>query len=87
MTYEFNYFSEEHNYWLGTDPESGRHILGIPVSNPMVDYIESYWIDDGQYQSFQQNPALANEFAEACRKREHDALLTHTPGRYRGTPR
>ena len=87
MTYEFNYFSEEHNYWLGTDPESGRHILGIPVSNPMVDYIESYWIADGQYQSFQQNPALANEFAEACRKREHDDLLTHTPGRYRGTPR
>lgn len=87
MTYEFSYFSREHNYWLGTDPESGRHILGIPVSNPMVDYIESYWIADEQYQNFSNNQDLAIEFAEACRRREHDHLLTHSPGKYRGTPR
>lgn len=31
MTYEFSYFSKEHDYWLGTDPESKRHLLGIPV--------------------------------------------------------
>lgn len=87
MTYEFTYFSEEHDYWLGTDPESGRHILGITVSNPMVDYIESYWIAEGQYESFLQNSDLANEFADACRKREHDDLVTHRRGKYRGTPR
>jgi hypothetical protein len=87
VTYEFSYFSREHNYWLGTDPESGRHILGIPVSNPMVDYIESYWIADEQYQHFSENQDLAIEFADACRRREHDDLLTHRPGKYRGTPR
>ena len=87
MTYEFSYFSREHNYWLGTDPESGRHIFGIPVSNPMVDYIESYWLTDEQYQAFSEDQDLAIEFAEACRRREHDDLLTHRPGKYRGTPR
>jgi hypothetical protein len=87
MTYEFSYFSREHDYWLGTDPQSGRHILGIPVSNPMVDYIEAYWIDDQQYEAFLENQDLAIEFAEACRRREHDDLLTRRPGKYRGTPR
>lgn len=52
MVYEFSYFSDKHDYWLGTDPESKRHILGIPVSNPMVDYIETYWLDDEQYSTF-----------------------------------
>jgi hypothetical protein len=87
MAYEFTYFSIDHNYWLGIDPESGRHMIGIPVSNPMVDYIEAYWIGDAQYQLFRENQAMAIEFADACRRREHDDLLTHKPGRYRGTPR
>lgn len=87
MTYEFTYFSREYDYWLGTDPKSGRHLLGIPVSNPVADYIESYWLDDEQYQRFTQNEDLAIEFAGACRRREHDDLLTHRPGKYRGTPR
>jgi hypothetical protein len=87
VTYVFTYFSGEHDYWLGTDPESGRHILGIPVSNPVVDYIESYWITNEQYEGFQKNHHLAVEFADECRGREHDDLLTHQPGKYRGTPR
>jgi hypothetical protein len=87
MPYDFTFFCEEHNYWLGADPSSGRHILGIPVSNPMVDYIEAYWIDDSQYQMFLQNDSSAREFADACRRHEHDDLLTHRPGRYRGIPR
>lgn len=87
MTYEFSYFSKDHDYWLGSDPESGRHLLGIPVSNPMVDYIESYWITDDQHVSFVDNDSLATQFADECRRREHDDLLTHRPGRHRGTPR
>jgi hypothetical protein len=87
MTYDFTYFSDDYSYWLGTDPESKRHLLGIPVSNPMVDYIETYWLDPAQHESFVENPDLAAEFADACRRREHDDLLTHQPGRYRGTPR
>lgn len=87
MAYQFDYFSHEHDYWLGSDPESGRHLVGIPVSNPMVDYIESYWIDAEQYQKFIRDESSAAEFADACRRREHDDLLTHQPGRHRGTPR
>ena len=79
--------AKEHDYWLGKDPESGQHLFGISISNQMVDYIESYWIDDEQYQSFLENQAVAIEFADACRRREHDDLLTHKPGRFRGTPR
>jgi hypothetical protein len=87
MPYEFGFFSKEHNYWLGTDSESRRHLLGIPVSNPMVDYIETYWLSDEQYNSFLEREDLAIEFADACRRRQHDDLLTHKPGRIRGTPR
>ncbi|OBK34882.1 hypothetical protein A5658_10770 [Mycobacterium sp. 1245111.1] len=87
MTYEFTYSSDDHDYWLGVDPESKRHILGIPVSNPMVDYIETYWLDDQQYSTFVEREDLATEFADACRRRQHDDLLTHQPGRHRGTPR
>ena len=87
MAYELSHFSEQHNFWLGTDPASGRHVLGIPVSNPMVDYIETYWLDDHQYSTFLDQEDLATDFADACRRHEHDELLTHKPGRYRGTPR
>jgi hypothetical protein len=87
MEYAFAYSFREHDYWLGIDPASGRHLLGIPVSNPMAEYIEFYWIRDGQYQSFLENQGLAIEFAEGCRRREHDDLLTRKPGKFRGTPR
>jgi hypothetical protein len=87
VVYEFSYFSDLHDYWLGTDSDSKRHILGIPASNPMVDYIETFWLDDEQYAAFSEHENLAVEFADACRRREHDDLLTHQPGRYRGTPR
>jgi hypothetical protein len=53
----------------------------------MVDYIESYWLADDEYRNFLENQDLAIEFAAACRRREHDDLLTHQPGKYRGTPR
>lgn len=87
MVFDFIYFSREHDYWLGTDSASGHPLLGIPVSNPMVDYIETYWIADEQYAEFIADHAAAADFADACRRREYDGLLTHTPGRYRGVPR
>ena len=87
MPYQFSFFSKEHDYWLGTDPESKRYLLGIPVSNPMVDYIETYWLEDEQYNGFLEQESLATEFADACRRRQHDDLLTHQPGKLRGTPR
>jgi hypothetical protein len=87
MKFQKTYFSREGRYWLGKEEESGRHYLGIPISNAMVDYIEFYWINDEQYQNFLGNQDLAFEFAEACRRREHDDLLVYEPGRDRGTPR
>lgn len=36
MAFDFSYFCMKHNFWLGIDPKSERHVLGIPVSNPMV---------------------------------------------------
>lgn len=87
MAYEFSYFSEQHHYWLGADPDSKRHILGIPVSNPMVDYIETYWLQPEQYVALLEREEQATQFADACRRREYDDLLTHQPGAHRGTPR
>lgn len=87
MKFEKTYFSRDGRYWLGNETDSGRHYLGIPISNAMVDYIEFYWIDNEQYQSFLDNPSAAFEFAEACRRREHDNLLVYKPGSDRGTPR
>jgi hypothetical protein len=46
MKFEATHFSKEDRYWLGKEVDSRRYYLGIPVSNPMVDYIECYWIDD-----------------------------------------
>lgn len=87
MKFKKTYLSKEGRYWLGKEAESGRSYLGMPISNAMVDYIEFYWIDDEQYQQFFENEDLAFEFAEACRRREHDDLLVYEPGRDRGTPR
>jgi len=53
----------------------------------MVDYIETYWLKPEQYVAFLEREELATQFADACRTREHDDLLTHPPGAHRGTPR
>lgn len=87
MKFEKTFFSREGRYWLGKEKESGRSYLGIPISNAMVDYIEFYWITDEQYQGFLADGDLAFEFAEACRRREHDDLIVYKPGSDRGTPR
>jgi hypothetical protein len=87
MKFEKTYFSKEGRYWLGNETDSGRYYLGIPISNAMVDYIEFYWVGDEQYQKFFEDQDSAFEFAEACRRREHDDLLVYKPGSDRGTPR
>lgn len=87
MKFNKTIFSKEGRYWLGIETDSGRNYLGIPISNAMVDYIEYYWIDREQYELFTNDQKSAFEFAEACRRRENDALLVYTPGTDRGTPR
>lgn len=87
MNFQCSRFSRDHRYSIGIESDSGRSYLGIPISNAMVDYIEYYWIDAEQYRLFMDDHQRAVEFAEACRRRENDALLVYTPGTDRGTPR
>lgn len=87
VKYSDRYFSRENRYVLGIEQVSDRPYLGIPVSNRMVDYEEGYWLTRDQYEQFAEQPDVAAAFAEECRRREHDDLLTLKPGRDRGTPR
>lgn len=87
MKFVNTYFSQEHDYWLGIESDSGCHFAAIPVSNQMVDYDESYRITDIEYETFLNDPSAAVEFVESCRRREQDDRLFLQPGRDRGTPR
>ncbi len=50
----------------------------------MVDYEEYYSLSVGMFEVFEQNTESALEFADACRRREHDDLLILQPGSDRG---
>ncbi|WP_205873999.1 hypothetical protein [Mycobacterium camsae] len=86
MKFINTYLSKEHRYWLGTESDSGSHFAAIPVSNQMVDYIESYRITPAEYEAFLHDEAAALEFVESCRRREQDDRLFMPPGADRGTP-
>jgi len=80
------FVSREDRYSIGAELESGRHYVAIPVSNGVVDYEEHYAISPEQSDVFLSDASAAIEFAEACRRREHDDLLILKPGTNRGTP-
>jgi hypothetical protein len=82
-----SFVSREHLYSLGEDTKIGCHILSIPVSNRLVDYEEYYRLTKSQYDHFLTSSELAIEFANECRMRKHDDLLTIEPGTDRGVPR
>jgi hypothetical protein len=86
MDFQNSYVSREHRYALGVEAESDHHFVAIPVSNQVVDYIESYRISADEYLSFLENSNHAREFVESCRRREQDHRLFLPPGRDRGTP-
>ncbi|MGO4205233.1 hypothetical protein AB4Z09_26550 [Rhodococcus sp. TAF43] len=86
MRFEDEYFSRTNRYSLGIDTASGRPYLSIPVSNGLVDYEEHYELDNDKYRNLLADESLAIQFAEACRRREHDDLLIQKPGNNRGTP-
>ncbi|MDH6285044.1 hypothetical protein M2280_006308 [Prescottella agglutinans] len=86
MRFEDKYFSRTNRYSLGIDTASGRPYLAIPVSNALVDYEEHYEVDDDKYRKLLADESLAIQFADACRRREHDDLLIQKPGSNRGTP-
>lgn len=86
MRFEEDYFSKADRYSIGTETDSGRHYISIPVSNGLADYEEYYAVSTEQYQLFLGDSAAAVSFVEACRRHEHDDLSIQKPGTNRGTP-
>lgn len=87
MKFEKAFVSREHRYSMGKEAESDTYYLAIPMSNQLIDYNEYYKLSAEQYETFRRDPSLAIEFAESCRRREHDERLFMQPGRDRGVPR
>ncbi len=73
MEFEDKYVSFVDRYSIGIEKRSGRYYTSIPVSNGIVDYAEYYELRPEQCSHFLHDREAAFEFAEACRKREHDA--------------
>ncbi len=86
MSYEDAYFSRDDRYSIGTETESGRKYISVPVSNGPLDYEEYYELRPEQNSNFLADKDAAVEFAESCRRRECDDLLIEKPGWNRGTP-
>jgi len=70
---------------VGTEQDSGRFYVSVPVSNGMVDYEQYYEIDHATFELFRRDPDAAVPFVARCRKRELDELLIVPPGTSRGT--
>jgi hypothetical protein len=75
----------DERYSVGTEEDSGKHYVSIPVSNGMVDYEEYYEIDQPTFERYRADPDSARDFVERCRRREVDHLLIVKPGKNRGT--
>lgn len=86
VKFERSFLSQEHLYALGRDSISGSQCLAIPVTIGVVDYLEYYRLEPGQYAEMLRNPSEAIRFADECRERKHDDLLIQKPGWNRGVP-
>ncbi|GGF35316.1 hypothetical protein [Williamsia phyllosphaerae] len=87
MGFHDGYFSRAGAFTLKHDRAASLHSIGIPVSTAHVDYTEHYRISAEQYDIFVRNPRTAKQFADGCRRHEHDDLLVLGPGCNRGEPR
>lgn len=76
----------DHWYSLGTDTQTGRPYLSIPVANRLVDYEEYYLLTETEYHRLIAEASEAAAFASACRDRCHDDRLILKPGSDRGLP-
>lgn len=82
----YHYSSQKNRYGLGVDTDTGRHFLAIPVTIGVADYNEYYEISNDALARYLVDSAAALDFAEQCRRREHDELLIVKPGWNRGIP-
>jgi hypothetical protein len=84
MKFNDVFFSKSERFSVGTEEESGKLYVSIPVSNRMVDYEEYFEIDKSTFDTYIKDPASALSFVERCRNREVDHLLIIQPGIDRG---
>jgi hypothetical protein len=74
----------EERFSLGTEEQTGKYYLSIPVANTLVDYEEYYEINKDEFDAFSADKAAAAEFVRRCRSREEDDRLIMKPGMDRG---
>jgi hypothetical protein len=84
MKFNDVFFSKSERFSVGTEEESGKLYVSIPVSNRMVDYEEYFEIDKSTFDTYIKDSASALSFVERCRNREVDHLLIIQPGVDRG---
>ena len=80
------YVDRVRRFSLDVDEESGRTFVSIPVRNQMVEYSEWYEVDAATFSGYRDDPTLAHDFVERCKRRELDHLLLFAPGTDRGLP-
>lgn len=85
MRFVDQFFSREGMYSIGQDMDQGGWYLSIPVSSGIVDYEEYYSISQEVAENFKINARAALDFANQCRRREHDEFLIVQPGANRGS--
>ncbi|WP_418002998.1 hypothetical protein ACNO8X_23810 [Mycobacterium sp. PDNC021] len=86
MRFSDVFVSRGDRYSIGTELDSNVDYIAVPMSNGLVDYEEYYAISPQQSEVFLADRTAAVEFAEECRRRQHDDLLIQKPGTNRGTP-
>jgi hypothetical protein len=84
MKFQDTSVDKENRFSIGTEKESGRYYLSIPVANRLVDYEEYYLITQEQHDQYPTNINDLTNFAESCRKRLNDHLILQQPGADRG---
>lgn len=77
--------NREQRYALGTEQDSGKHYISIPVSNGLVDYEEYYEISPEEFAAYRADLASALPLVEQARHRQVDDRLIQKPGSKRGT--
>ena len=82
MTNRFTdlFVSRQHRFTLGVDSQTGANYLSTPVTkdgqHQLAEYEAYFRIDPDEFARFHDEPALAAEFVETCRRNGHrDRLI------------
>jgi hypothetical protein len=86
MKFADTYVFRDDRFSIGTEEESGKHYLSIPVSNGLVEYEEYYELDPVLFARAPGNIEQLRAFAAECRLHHMDDRLLVKPGTRRGEP-